>query len=112
VKATCDNARNLSDAQLRMLASKGALVGIGHWKAATCGSDAAAVALAIRHAANVMGIEHLALGSDFDGAVTEPFDATGVPLLAEALRQQRFSDDEIRAIFSGSALRFFQRWLP
>lgn len=112
VKATCDNARNLSDAQLRALATNGALVGIGYWETATCGHDAAAIARAIRHAADVMGVGHVALGSDFDGAVAEPFDATGVPLIAEALRAAGFSDPEIRAVFSGNALRFFQHALP
>jgi microsomal dipeptidase-like Zn-dependent dipeptidase len=112
VKGTCDNARNLSDAQLRALAKNGALIGIGYWETATCGADAAAIARAVRHAADVIGVEHLALGSDFDGAVAAPFDVTGVPLLAEALRAQRFSDPEIRAILSGNALRFLQQALP
>jgi microsomal dipeptidase-like Zn-dependent dipeptidase len=112
VKGTCDNARNLSDAQLRALARNGALVGIGYWETATCGRDAAAVARAMRHAADVMGVEHVALGSDFDGAVAEPFDATGVPLLADALRAERFSDAEIRAIASENAMRFFAAALP
>lgn len=112
VKGTCDNRRNLSDDQLRALARNGALIGIGYWKAATCGSDAAAIARAFRHAADVMGVAHLALGSDFDGAVAEPFDASSVPTLAEALRAQRFSDAEIRAIASGNAMRFLSAQLP
>jgi microsomal dipeptidase-like Zn-dependent dipeptidase len=112
VKGTCDNRRNLSDDQLRALAKNGALVGIGFWEAATCGTDAGAVARAFRHAADVMGVEHLALGSDFDGAVPEPFDATGVPTLAPALKSERFTDAEIRAIASGNAYRFFAAQLP
>jgi membrane dipeptidase len=112
VKGTCDNARNLSDAQLRALAGNGALVGIGYWQTASCGIDAAAIARAVRHAADVIGVAHVALGSDFDGAVAEPFDVTGLPLIAQALRTERFTDAEIRAIFSGNALRFFQQALP
>ena len=112
VRGTCDNQRNLSDDQLRALAKNGALVGIGYWDTAVCGSDAAAIARAMRHAADVMGVEHVALGSDFDGAVTTPFDATGVPLLAEALRQQKFSDQDIAAIAGGNAIRFFLAELP
>jgi len=112
VRATCDNQRNLSDAQLRALAKNGALVGIGYWDKAVCGTDAAAIARAMRHAADVMGVEHVALGSDFDGAVTTPFDATGVPLLADALRAEKFSDAEISAIAGGNATRFFLEQLP
>ena len=112
VRGTCDNRRNLSDDQLRSLARIGAIVGIGFWKAATCGTDAAAVARSFRHAADVIGVDHLALGSDFDGAVGEPFDAASLPTLAEALRAQRFSDAEIRAIASGNAMRFLAAQLP
>src|SRR5258705_1449263 len=97
VKGTCDNARNLSDAQLRALARNGALIGIGYWQTATCGTDAAAIARAARHAVDVMGVEHVALGSDFDGAVAAPFDVTGLPSIAQALREVRFTDAEIRA---------------
>jgi len=112
VKATCDSPRNLSDDQLRALAKNGALVGIGYWKTATCGTDAAAIARAMRHAAEVMGVEHVALGSDFDGAVKEPFDATGLPLLAEALRAERFTDAQIRSIISANATAFLSKYLP
>ena len=112
VKGTCDNLRNLSDAQLRALARNGALVGIGYWESATCGRDAAAVARAMRHAADVIGVGHLALGSDFDGAVAEPFDVTGLPLLAESLRAEHFSDPDIRSIVSENALKFLLAQLP
>ena len=112
VKGTCDSPRNLSDAQLHKLARNGALVGIGYWKEATCGTDARAVARAMRHAASVMGVGHVALGSDFDGAVVEPFDVTGLPLLAAAMREEKFTDEQIRAVFSQNALRFLSETLP
>jgi microsomal dipeptidase-like Zn-dependent dipeptidase len=112
VKATCDTDRNLSDAQLTALKKNGALVGIGFFHWAVCGDDARAIAKAFRAAASVIGVDHLALGSDFDGAVKTPFDVTGLPLLAEALRSEGFSDSEIRAIASENALRFFAAQLP
>ena len=59
-----------------------------------------------------MGAAHLGLGSDFDGAVTAPFDVTGLPLLAEPMRSAGFSDTEIRAIASENALRFLGLVLP
>ncbi len=66
----------------------------------------------MRHAADVIGADHLAFGSDFDGAVATPFDVTGLPLLAEAMRAERFTDPEIRAIASENALRFLAAQLP
>jgi len=112
VKGTCDGPRNLSDAQLAALKRNGALVGIGYFSFAVCGTDARAIARAMRHAASVIGVDHVALGSDFDGAVATPFDVTGLPLLAEALRAEGFTDAEIRAVASQNALRFLAAQLP
>jgi microsomal dipeptidase-like Zn-dependent dipeptidase len=112
VKGVCDNRRNLSDAQLRAIAGRGGLVGIGYWETAVCGADAAAVARAMRHAARVAGVEHIALGSDFDGAVAVPFDASGLVLLTDALINEGFSNDDIAKIMGGNALRFFAENLP
>jgi microsomal dipeptidase-like Zn-dependent dipeptidase len=112
VKGVCDNRRNLSDAQLRAIAGRGGLVGIGYWETAVCGMDAASVARAMRHAARVAGVEHIALGSDFDGAVAVPFDASGLVLLTDALINEGFSDDDIAKIMGGNALRFFAENLP
>jgi microsomal dipeptidase-like Zn-dependent dipeptidase len=101
VKGTCDNNRNPSDDQLRAIGRTGGVVGIGFWETATCGRDAAAVARAIRHTVGVIGVNHVALGSDFDGAVTEPFDASGIALITEALMKQGFSEEEIAKIMGG-----------
>jgi microsomal dipeptidase-like Zn-dependent dipeptidase len=112
VKGTCNNNRNLSDGELRAVAKTGGLIGIGFWETATCGRDAAAIARAISYAANLIGIDHVALGSDFDGAVTQPFDATGMPLITEALMKQGFSPEEIAKIMGGNVVRFLQHNLP
>ncbi len=105
VKGTCDNNRNLSDAQLRKLAANGAVVGIGYWKTATCGTDAKSIARAIRHAVDVMGVKHVALGSDFDGAVAVPFDVAGLVELTDALLAAGFREKELEAIMGGNVLR-------
>jgi microsomal dipeptidase-like Zn-dependent dipeptidase len=60
----------------------------------------------------VVGIEHVALGSDFDGSVTVPFDAAHFAELTGALLQQGFSAAEIRAVMDDNALRFFSENLP
>ena len=75
VRGTCDNVRNLTDDQLRGIAATGGLIGIGFWDTATGGTDAASIARAIRYAADLVGVEHVALGSDFDGAVMVPLAA-------------------------------------
>lgn len=112
VYATCPNERNLNDDQLKRVAVKGGLIGIGFWKVATCGNDAAAVAKAVAHAVSVMGVEHVSLGSDFDGAVGQPFDSAGFPLITEALLKEGLKKDQIKLIMGGNALRFLGERLP
>ncbi|MGE5324257.1 MAG: dipeptidase [Actinomycetota bacterium] len=112
VKGTCNNPRNLSDDELRAVAKSRGVIGIGLWETATCGTDARAAARAIRYAVNIVGIDHVGLGSDFDGAVTEPFDATGWPLLTQALLQEGFSEQEIRKIMGENVIRVLRADLP
>ncbi len=112
VRGTCDNGRNLSDEQLKGIARTGGVAGIGYWETATCGTDARAVARAIRYAVNVAGVEHIALGSDFDGAVTEPFDTTGIVEITDALLAENFSEEEIKLIMGGNVIRVLTESLP
>jgi microsomal dipeptidase-like Zn-dependent dipeptidase len=112
VKGTCNNRRNLSDDQLKAIALNGGIVGIGFWDTAVCGRDAAAIAKAIRHAANIMGVDRVALGSDYDGAIEAPFDATGVVQITDALLREGFNEDEIRKIMGENVIRVLQLYLP
>jgi membrane dipeptidase len=112
VKATCDSNRNLTDDQLRRIAQTGGIIGIAYFDAAVCGTDAAAIARAIRHASNVIGVDHVALGSDFDGGVAAPFDASDLVLITEALMAAGFSESEIAKIMGGNTVRFLAANLP
>ena len=94
VRGGSRHARNLPDDQVRGIAATGGLVGIGFWPIACGGRDAAAIARSIVHAIELAGVEHVGLGSDFDGAVQTPFDATGMAALTEALLAERLSSDD------------------
>ncbi len=112
VKGTCNNTRNLSDEQLKAIASKGGLVGIGYWDTAVCGYDANAIAKAIRYAANLIGVEHIAPGSDYDGAVAVPFDTTGLVLITDALIQEGFTNEDVAKIMGENQMKFLSENLP
>jgi len=112
VKGVCDNNRNLSDDQLRAVAATGGVIGVGFWDVASCGTDAAAIARAIRYTVGVVGAEHVGLGSDFDGAVTEPFDASGMALITAALLQQGMSEHDIRLVMGENVARVLSQVLP
>jgi membrane dipeptidase len=112
VAATCPGPRNLTDDQLRALAANGGVVGIGYWDAAVCTLGAASIARAIRHAVNVAGIEHVGLGSDFDGATSTPFATDGLAEITQALMDQQFTPEEIGKIMGGNVMRVLRGGLP
>ena len=112
VRGTADNARNLGDDQLRGIAATGGIVGIGFWPTASGGDDAFSIARAIVHAVAIIGAEHVALGSDFDGAVPTPFDAAGLGLLTQALLTEGLDEATIAAVMGGSAIELLRRCLP
>jgi microsomal dipeptidase-like Zn-dependent dipeptidase len=105
VQATCKVNRNLTDEEIRGVARTGGLVGIGYWDAAVCDLRPAAIAAAIAHVRDLVGIDHVALGSDFDGAVTTGFDTAGLVNLTQALVDRGFTDAEIAKVMGGNLLR-------
>ena len=66
----------------------------------------------VEHAVEVAGIEHVGLGSDFDGIERGPVgleDARGYALLAERLAERGFGDDDLLALLGGNMERVFRR---
>lgn len=112
VRGTADNARNLSDAHVRGIAATGGVVGIGFWDTATGGDDVAAIARSIAYAVDVGGIDHVGLGSDFDGGVSVPIDATGLVQITDALLDLGFADDAVGKVMGGNAIRVLADVLP
>ena len=105
VQATCKVNRNLSDAQIQGVAATGGLIGIGYWDAAVCDTSPASIAKAMKHVRDLVGIQHVALGSDYDGATTVRFDTSKLAQVTQALIDAGFSDDDIRAAMGGNAIR-------
>ncbi len=112
VKGTCDNQRNLSDDHLRAIARTGGVIGIGYWETATCGRDAKAIARAIRYTVRLVGVDHVGLGSDYDGGIEAPFDTTGLAKITDALLEEGLSESDIEKIMGGNVLRLLRENLP
>lgn len=112
VKGTCDNQRNLDDGRLAAIAATGGVVGIGLWETALCGTAPSDWARAVRHAVDVAGIEHVGLGSDWDGAVAAIVDASQTVHLTQALLDQGFGEDEVRKVMGGNVIRVLSEVLP
>ncbi|MGH8354379.1 MAG: dipeptidase, partial [Pseudomonas sp.] len=105
VEGTCPGPRNLSDAHLKRIAAGGGVIGIGYWEAAVCDTSVAAIVRAIRYTAELIGVEHVALGSDFNGTIHAPFDSSGLAQLTEGLLAAGFSQADIAAIMGGNVQR-------
>ncbi|WP_455211672.1 dipeptidase [Kaarinaea lacus] len=112
VRGTCDLARNLADRHVKGIAQTGGIIGIGIYKYASCGKTMEETVKAMRYVTDLVGIEHVAVGSDFDGFVTTVVDASGLAMLTDALLQGGFTESEIAAIMGGNAVRVFQQLLP
>ncbi|MEO5707350.1 MAG: dipeptidase [Alteraurantiacibacter sp.] len=105
VQATCPGNRNLTDEEIRGVAATGGVIGIGYWDSAVCDISPAGIVRAMAHVRDLVGIEYVALGSDFDGTVTTRFDTSQLAQITQALMQAGFSEAEIRAVLGGNALR-------
>lgn len=111
VQATCEVNRNLTDDEIRGVAATGGVIGVGYWEGAVCSTDPRATARAMRHIRDLVGIEHVALGSDYDGAVTVRFDTSELTQVTQALIDEGFSEEEIRAAMGLNAVRILQAGL-
>ena len=111
VQATCKVNRNLTDEEIKGVAKTAGVVGIGYWEGAVCSTDPRAAAKAMKHVRDLVGISHVALGSDYDGATTVRFDTSQLVQVTQALMDEGFTPDEIRAVMGGNALRVIRAGL-
>jgi microsomal dipeptidase-like Zn-dependent dipeptidase len=112
VKGACDTARNLADSLMLKVASNGGLIGIGYWDAAVCDVTPQGVVKAIRYAIDLLEIDHVALGSDYDGATAVMFDTSELAVLTDAMLQAGFTEHEIRMVMGENVKRFLLQNLP
>ena len=111
VQASCKVNRNLTDDEIRGIARTGGVIGIGYWEAAVCSTSPAAVARAIAHVRDLVGVAHVGLGSDFDGAVTTGFDTAHAVGITQALLDRGFTPEEIGQVMGGNVLRLLHAGL-
>ena len=118
-RALSPHNRNLTDEMIRALAEKGGIAGLNYCASFVdadsahpklCRSTVERLAKHAAHFKQVGGVEVISLGSDFDGigGQRELETAADMPLLAEALRREGFTEDEVEAIYWRNAYRFFK----
>lgn len=111
VQATCRVNRNLTDEEIRGVAKTGGVIGVGYWEGAVCSTDPRATARAMKHIRDLVGIETVALGSDYDGATTVRFDTSQLEQVTQALLDEGFTEEEVRAAMGENAARVLQAGL-
>ncbi len=110
-RGACDTERNFSDELMKEIATKGGLIAVGYWETAVCGTTPEAIAKAIAYGIELVGADHVALGSDWDGAVAA-MPSDHIPAITAALLEQGVSAKDIRLVMGESSLNFLHAWLP
>ena len=108
----CAAKRNIPDDLMQEVAARGGVIGIGFWADVTCDDSPEGVAAAILAAIDLLGVEHVALGSDYDGTITATFDASEYAVLTDRLLAAGLSEADIRAVMGENTIRFFLENLP
>jgi membrane dipeptidase len=110
-----NHTRNLYDDQIRKIAATGGVIGVPFYPYFLTGTSRATINDAVRHIdhiAKLVGVDYVAIGSDFDGIEVAPVDLRDVarlPLLTEALLQKGYSRAEVRKILGENFLRVFRQ---
>lgn len=112
VKALNEHFRNLSDKQICALAKSGGLIGInfcpGFLSRNRRPSDVESVVEQIDYIKNLVGIDYVAIGSDFDGISKVPReleDASKIPNLIKTLQKRKYAEEEINKVLAENFLR-------
>jgi membrane dipeptidase len=106
--------RNLTDLQIRAIAQRGGVIGVVFYPSFLTSSATATLDDVIRHIdyiKNLVGVDYIALGSDFDGIERWPVgleDVTKFPSVTAALLQRGYSRDDVRKILGGNFMRVFR----
>ena len=112
-RALCDHPRNLTDAQLKALAAKGGVAQVTLYDGFLRKEGHATIKDAINHLnhmVNIMGIEHVGIGTDFDGdgGITGCASASELINFTRQLLLERYSEESIRLIWGGNFLRVME----
>ncbi|MFT5297428.1 MAG: membrane dipeptidase [Colwellia sp.] len=108
----CPSPRNISDDLMQQIAANGGLIAVGYWDAAVCKSNVNEIAKAIKYGIELVGSEHVALGSDYDGATSVPFDTSKLIYLTQALLDLGVSELHIKQVMGANMLQYLELHLP
>ncbi len=102
----CPVKRNIPDALLKDVVASGGVVGMGYWLDVNCeGFTPLDVAKMIKAAVDVLGEDHVSLGSDYDGSIEAAFDTSELSALTTALLHEGLTVAQIRKVMGENMVR-------
>jgi membrane dipeptidase len=109
----CNKTRNLTDEMIKALAEQDGVIGIsfvkGHLSEDAEKANVETVVDHVEHVVNIVGVNHVGIGSDFDGGGLALQDATKMPEITMELVRRGHSDNEVEKILGGNFLRIFKK---
>ncbi len=113
-RALCDHPRNLTDEQMRALAKAGGVAQVTLYHGFLKKQTEATILDAIEHLnhmVNIMGIEHVGIGTDFDGdgGIRGCASASELINFTRHLLRERYTEEQIQMIWGGNFLRIMQQ---
>ncbi len=113
-RALCNHPRNLTDEQMKALAQKGGVAQVTMYNGFLRTDGQATILDAVEHLnhmVNIMGIEHVGIGTDFDGdgGVPGMANASEVINFTRRLLRERYSEEQIQMIWGGNFLRVMEQ---
>ncbi|MBD0426751.1 dipeptidase [Aquisalinus flavus] len=112
IKSYCETKRNIPDELMARIAAGGGLIGIGYWEDVTCDASPLGIANVIFYAVEKFGVDHVALGSDFDGTVTTELDTSELAAITDRLLYLGMTTEDIRKVMGDNVLRYLSENLP
>lgn len=108
----CESFRNVSDELMIKVAQTGGLIGVSYGEETTCDITPKGIVSAIRYGIDLVGVDHIGLGSNFDGSIVTTFDTSELAVLTDEMLKANFTEIEIRKVMGGNMVRFLRENLP
>lgn len=112
LRGTCDSPRNLPDDLIKQIAAKGGIIGIGFWDKAVCDVSPIGIAKTILYGIELVGADHIALGSDWDGTITAAITPDELQIITQILMTAGVPAADISKIMGMNSVNFLMQNLP
>ncbi|WND02523.1 membrane dipeptidase [Temperatibacter marinus] len=110
-KGACESPRNIADDLMQEIAGRGGIIAVGYWEGAICEANPIGIAKSILYGIDLVGIDHVALGSDWDGAKAA-LASNEMNIITQTLMSAGLSNTDIMKVMGMNSLNFLMRSLP